>query len=64
MKKLLLAGSILLITLLAACKTKKQNTAETFEDSIWVAPMPGNENPAKYDSLKHELEKRRRNKTK
>lgn len=62
MKKLLLA--ILSLPLfLSACKSNKDATNEAISsDSIWEAPMPANENPAKVDSLKQELNKRRKNK--
>lgn len=62
MKKLLLA-TLSLPLFLAACKSNKNATKEeAATDSIWEAPMPANENPVKVDSLKHELNKRRKNK--
>ncbi len=63
MKKLLLA-TLSLSLFFAACKSNKNATKDEAApcDSIWEAPMPANENPDKVDSLKHELNKRRKNK--
>lgn len=61
MKKLLLAVSLL--GLLVACKTNKETVQEQpATDSLWEAPKPGVDDQQKYDSLKHELNKRRKNK--
>lgn len=63
MKKLLLA-TLSLTLIIAACKINKNATKEEAvpTDSIWVAPMPANDDPAKVDSIKQELNKRRKNK--
>lgn len=65
MRKLLWAiASVIFIV--SACKTKKakakgcEQVADTA--SIWQAPAPASDNPQKYDSLKHELNKRRQKK--
>lgn len=63
MRKLLWAiASIIFIV--SACKTKKAKECEQVADtaSIWQAPTPASDNPQKYDSLKHELNKRRQKK--
>jgi hypothetical protein len=62
MKKLLLAVSTLL---LFSCKSNKdtvkdEHSRDTAGDSLFVAPMPGSDDPQKYDSLKRELDKRRK----
>jgi uncharacterized lipoprotein len=61
MKKLLLAVSILAV--ITSCKTKKETSqpAKT-ADSVWEAPKPAVDNPQQYDSLKNELNKRRKTK--
>jgi len=60
MKKLLLAVSIVLAF---ACKTSKSITEkEKNTDSIKEMPKPGVENQQQYDSLKNELDKRRKEK--
>lgn len=61
MRKLLLAVSILV--LIAGCKTKQETAQpEPASDSLWQAPQPGVDDRGKYDSLKQELDKRRKNK--
>jgi uncharacterized lipoprotein len=61
MKKLLLAVSVL--SFITSCKTKKETAQpEKNADSVWEAPKPGVDNPQQYDSLKKELNKRRKNK--
>lgn len=64
MRKLLLA-SISTLLLVVSCKTQNTKTGnEPCEDSIWEAPTPASNNLDKYDSLKHELNKRRQQKQK
>lgn len=66
MKKLLLVISAVLV--LVACKSKKTTGEIRTEDSMWaeslrVIPPPASDNPH-FDSLKHELDKKRREKKK
>ncbi len=65
MRKLLwVIVSLFLITI--SCKTKKTKTTDNDVqvDTVVVHPLPASENPAKYDSLKNELNKRRKEKQK
>lgn len=68
MKKLLLAISVLLV--LGACKPQKRTERSTLNsdsgrraESLRVIAPPASDNP-NFDSLKHELDKKRREKEK
>lgn len=65
MRKLLWISSSILF-LVTACKTKKIQADDTKQTDTVVTemPLPASENPSKYDSLKHELNKRRQEKKK